>query len=107
MCISLILNSIQLDELWSYVKNKKTALGFTSIYAESRFCLDFEMLSRTKHTVNKLLKGIFNMILIPSGKIKKITKKTIKLETFIKFFQFCNVLIVISALFCRDYQKIP
>ena len=82
MCISLIINFLQLDELWSYVKNKKKQLwGFTSIDAKSRFWLNFELGSRTKHTANKLLKGLSNMILIPNGKIIKFT--TDKLSAYV------------------------
>jgi IS1 family transposase len=82
MCISLIINFLQLDELWSYVNNKKKQLsGFTSIDAKSRFWLNFELGSRTKHTANKLLKGLSNMILILSGKIIKFT--TDKLSAYV------------------------
>ena len=82
MCISLIINFLQLDELWSYVQNKEKQLwAFTSIDAESRFWLNFELGSRTKHTANKLLKGLSAMIFIPSGKIIKFT--TDKLSAYV------------------------
>ncbi len=82
MCISLIVNFLQLDEFWSYVKNKKKQVwGFTSIDAESRFWLNFELGSRTKHSANKLLKVLSAMILISNGKIIKFT--TDKLSAYV------------------------
>ncbi len=77
MSISLISKFLQLDEIWSYVKNKKKTLwGFTSIDTDSRFWFNFELGSRTKHTANKLLKVLKSMILIPTGdKIKFTTDK--------------------------------
>ena len=81
-CILLIINFLQLDELWSYVKNKKKQLwGFTSIDAESRFWLNFELGSRTKYTANKLLKVLSAMITIPKGKTIKFT--TDKLAAYV------------------------
>ena len=78
----MIINFLQLDEFWSYVKNKKKQLwGFTCVDAESRFWLNFELGSRTKHTANKLLKVLSTMILIPSGKIIKFT--TDKLSAYV------------------------
>lgn len=80
--ILLIIKFLQLDEIWSYVKNKKQKLwGFTSIDADSRFWLNFELGSRTKHTANKLLKGLALMILIPLGTNIKFT--TDKLAAYV------------------------
>ena len=82
MCVSLIISFLQLDELWSYVKKKKKQLwGFTSIDAESRFWLNFELGSRTSYTANKLLKSLSGMILISAGKIIKFT--TDKLSAYV------------------------
>ncbi len=80
--VLLIINFLQLDEIWSYVKNKSKKLwGFTSIDAESRFWFNFELGSRTKHTANKLLKGLSSMISIPEGTVIKFT--TDKLSAYV------------------------
>jgi len=80
--ISLLINFLQLDELWSYVKNKNKQLwGFTSIDAKSRFWLNFELGSRTKYTANKLLKRLSEMILIPPSETIKFT--TDKLSAYV------------------------
>ena len=82
MCISLIVRFLQLDELWSYLKNKDKKLWvFTSIENSSRFWLNFELGSRTKVTANKLLKTLSSMILVPSGEIIRFT--TDKLAAYV------------------------
>jgi hypothetical protein len=44
MSINLIINFLQLDELWNYIKNKsKKVWIFTSIDPQSRFWLNFEL----------------------------------------------------------------
>ncbi len=54
MC--LIINFLQLDELWNYIKNKgKKMWLFTGIDPQSKIWLHFELGSRTKNTANKIL----------------------------------------------------
>jgi len=82
LSINLIISFLQLDELWSYLKKKDKKLWiFTSIDPKSRFWLNFELGSRTKHTANKLLKGLKSMILIPTGESIKFT--TDKLSAYV------------------------
>jgi len=72
--IALIINFLQLDELWSYLKNKIKKLWiFTSIDAKSKFWLNFELGSRTKNTANKLVGKIKAMLKIDENKIIKFT----------------------------------
>ena len=74
MCINLIVNYLQLDEMWTYIKSKKHKLWiFTAIEATSKFWFGFEIGSRTKNTANKIVSSVKKMITIPHGKIIKFT----------------------------------
>jgi len=72
--ISLIINFLQLDELWNYLKNKgKKMWLFTGIDPQSKFWFHFELGSRTKNTANKIVGKIKSMLYLPAGKKIKIT----------------------------------
>jgi len=48
-----------MDELWSYLKNKKHPLrAFVDLKVNSRFWINFELGSRTTHTATKLVPQI-------------------------------------------------
>jgi IS1 family transposase len=58
LCLTglLVLQFVQMDELWSYLKRKKCQLWvFISFEVASRFWLGFELGSRTIHTANRLV----------------------------------------------------
>lgn len=61
ICLSITLTVlfIQMDELWSYLKNKNNTLWvFVGFEVDSRFWLNFELGSRTTHTATKLVTRI-------------------------------------------------
>ena len=58
LCLSIQMNILflQMDELWSYLKNKKQQLWvFISLEANTKFWLTFQLGSRTRHTANRLV----------------------------------------------------
>lgn len=61
ICLSITLTVLffQMDELWSYLKNKKCQLWvFIGFEVDSRFWINFELGSRTTHTATKLVTRI-------------------------------------------------
>jgi len=59
LSIPLAMMFIQMDELWSYLKNKKHQLWvFVGLEVNSRFWINFELGSRTTHTATKLVTQI-------------------------------------------------
>lgn len=59
LATTIILSFIQMDELWSFLKNKKKQLWvFIGIDVPTRFWVNFELGSRTTHTATKLVTGI-------------------------------------------------
>ena len=64
--IGLTLISIQMDEIWSYLKKKKRQLWlFITIESKTKFWVNFELGSRTCHTANRLLRNL--VYLMPWG----------------------------------------
>ncbi|WP_027355015.1 IS1 family transposase, partial [Desulfosarcina sp. BuS5] len=50
---------LQMDELWSYLKNKSQQLWvFIALESTTKFWIGFELGSRTTYTANRLVKGI-------------------------------------------------
>ena len=71
MCLSIILTVlfIQMDELWSFLRNKNSQLRvFVGFEVDSRFWMNFELGSRTTHTATKLVMRINHYI----GKLSRI-----------------------------------
>ena len=71
MCLSITLTVlfIQMDELWSFLKNKKSQLWvFVGFEVDSRFWMNFELGSRTTHTATKLVTQIKHYI----GKLSRL-----------------------------------
>ena len=65
ICLSITLTVmfIQMDELWSYLRNKNNQLwAFVGFEVDSRFWMNFELGSRTTHTATKLVKKIKHFI---------------------------------------------
>jgi IS1 family transposase/transposase-like protein len=59
LATTLILSFIQMDELWSFLKNKKKQLWvFIGIDVPTRFWVNFEVGSRTTHTATKLVTSL-------------------------------------------------
>jgi IS1 family transposase len=56
LLIPLTVMFLQMDELWSYLKNKNNRLWvFIGFDVDSRFWINFELGSRTTHTATKLV----------------------------------------------------
>lgn len=64
--IGLTLTSIQMDEIWSYLRKKKRQLWlFITLESTTKFWVNFELGSRTCHTAHRLLKNL--VYLMPWG----------------------------------------
>ena len=71
ICLSITLTVlfIQMDELWSFLRNKSSQLWvFVGFEFDSRFWINFELGSRTTHTATKLVTRIKHYI----GKLSRI-----------------------------------
>ncbi|WDN89707.1 hypothetical protein BuS5_02675 [Desulfosarcina sp. BuS5] len=57
--IGLTIVFFQMDELWSYLKNKSQQLWvFIALESTTKFWIGFELGSRTTYTANRLVKGV-------------------------------------------------
>ena len=84
ICLSITLTVlfIQMDELWSFLKNKNSQLWvFIGFEVDSRFWVNFELGSRTTHTATKLVKQIKHYIGILS-RINPLKITTDKLAAY-------------------------
>jgi len=72
LCLTITLATffLQMDELWSYLGNKRKQLWvFVGFEVESRFWINFELGSRTTFTATKLVKQV-NQYFIAKKAIK-------------------------------------
>ena len=86
--IGLTLMSIQMDEIWSYLKKKKRQLWlFITIESKTKFWVNFELGSRTSHTAHRLLKNLVS--LMPWGFEHFLLVTTDKLAAYEKAIANC------------------
>ncbi|HLP92170.1 MAG TPA: IS1 family transposase [Nostocaceae cyanobacterium] len=65
---------LQMDEFWSYLKNKKPQLWvFIAMESRTKFWVNFEIGSRTNHTVNRLVERLKRLIRGNPNQILRIT----------------------------------
>lgn len=86
--IGLTLISIQMDEIWSYLKKKKRQLWlFITIESKTKFWVNFELGSRTSHTAHRLLCSL--VYLMPWGFQHFLLVTTDKLAAYEKAIANC------------------
>ena len=74
LLIGITIEFLQLDELWSYLKNKKRQLWiFIGLESRTKFWVNFELGSRTNHTANRLVKGLKELAIWHSELLLKVT----------------------------------
>ncbi len=72
--IGITIEFLQMDELWSYLKNKRRQLWiFIALESQSKFWVNFELGSRTNYTANRLVKRLKNISTWDSGILLKVT----------------------------------
>ncbi len=72
--IGITIEFLQMDELWSYLKNKKRQLWvFIALESQTKFWINFELGSRTNYTANRLVKNLKALSRINSETLLKIT----------------------------------
>lgn len=72
--LKLNLQFIQMDELWSFLKNKNHQLWvFIAFDVPSKFWIDFELGSRTNHTASRLVSQVKSLGNWTDGQVLKIT----------------------------------
>ena len=81
--IGLTLTFVQMDEIWFYLRRKTRQLWvFISFEARSKFWLNFELGSRTRHTAKRLVKNL--VYLMPWGFEQFLLVTTDKLAAYEK-----------------------
>ncbi len=74
LLIGITIEFLQMDELWSYLKNKKRQLWvFIALESKTKFWVNFELGSRTNHTANRLVKNLNALCRWESQTLLKIT----------------------------------
>ena len=74
LLIGITVEFLQMDELWSYLKNKRRQLWvFIALESQSKFWVNFELGSRTNHTANRLIKNLKALCRWNSEHLLKIT----------------------------------
>lgn len=74
--IGIVVQFLQMDELWSYVKNKsKKYWVFIALESKTKFWLNFELGSRTTCTANRLVKNIKKISGFGTGLLRITTDK--------------------------------
>ena len=57
--LGITIEFLQMDELWSYLKNKRRQLWiFIALESKTKFWVNFELGSRTNYTANRLVKRL-------------------------------------------------
>ncbi|WP_202895347.1 IS1 family transposase [Iningainema tapete] len=74
LIIGITIQFLQMDELWSYLKNKKRQLWvFLALDPSSKFWINFELGSRTNHTANRLVKNLKALVKWDYKQVLKVT----------------------------------
>lgn len=74
MLVGLVIEFLQMDELWSFLKRKNNQLWiFAAIESKTKFWITFELGSRTVWTAIRLLKNIKMLLKVRDDTIIKIT----------------------------------
>ena len=74
LLIGITIEFLQMDELWSYLKNKKRQLWvFIALESKTKFWVNFELGSRTNHTANRLVKGVKELAIWNPQLLLKVT----------------------------------
>jgi len=93
--ITLTVLFIQMDELWSFLRNKNSQLWvFVGFEVDSRFWMNFELGSRTTHTATKLVTQIKHHI----GKLSRINPLKVTTD---KLAAYKNALGNRQEVFCK------
>ncbi len=72
--IGITIEFLQMDELWSYLKNKKRQLWvFIALESKTKFWVNFELGSRTNHRANRLFENLKGLCRWNSCHLLKIT----------------------------------
>ena len=72
--LGITIEFLQMDELWSYLKNKKRQLWiFIALESRSKFWVNFELGSRTNWTANRLVRGLKKLARWDCGLLLKVT----------------------------------
>lgn len=72
--IGLVLQFLQLDELWSYLGRKKRQLWvFIALESDSKFWISFELGSRTNHTANRLVARLKALVRWEQAPLLRVT----------------------------------
>ena len=105
ICLSLTLTIlfIQMDELWSYLRNKNNQLWvFVGFEVDSRFWINFELGSRTTQTATKLVKQLKHYLGILS-QVNPLKITTDKLAAYKNALQ--SVFIDIAYVYLQIVKK--
>ncbi len=74
LLVGITIEFLQMDELWSYLKNKKRQLWlFIALESVTKFWVNFELGSRTLYTAERLVKNLKTLCQWESGHLLKIT----------------------------------
>ena len=72
--LGITIEFLQMDELWSYLKNKKRQLWiFIALESRSKFWVNFELGSRTNWTANRLVKRLKELAKWDSRLLLRVT----------------------------------
>jgi len=107
LAIKIKILFLQMDEMWSYIKNKKRQLWvFIALEAETKFQICFELGSRTICTANRLVKTMKKSGDWDNGHILKVTTDKFAayknaLKKYMKDIPYVYLQIVKRRVKCR------